>query len=81
MKNKIKEQLTQIFRTVFEDNTIELFDEMNSRDVENWDSLAHLIMLKRVESEFNITFKIKEMATIQNVGNLMKVIEEKLENL
>lgn len=81
MKNKIKEGLTKIFRDVFADSSIEINDEMSSRDVENWDSLAHLLMLKQVESEFKITFKIREMATIQNVGDLIKVIEEKLETI
>lgn len=81
MKNKIKEELTKIFRDVFADSSIEINDEMSSRDVENWDSLAHLLMLKQVESEFKITFKIREMATIQNVGDLIKVIEEKLETI
>ncbi len=78
MKNKIKEELTTIFRNVFTDPKLEINDEMSSKDVENWDSLAHLIMLNEVESHFDISFKIREMAGIQSVGDLMNAIEAKL---
>ena len=79
MKNKIEEELTIIFRNVFADPKLEISNEMSSKDVENWDSLAHLIMLNEVESHFKISFKIREMAGIQSVGDLVTAIEGKLE--
>ena len=80
MENKINEGLTKIFRNVFSDQTIEINEVMSSKDVDRWDSLAHLIMLTEVESYFKISFKIREMANTQNVGDLVKIIEEKLKS-
>jgi len=78
MEEKINEGLTTIFREVFSEPKLTITNEMSSKDVDKWDSLAHLIMLKEVEAHFQITFKIREMAGIQNVGDLIKIIESKL---
>jgi len=78
MKEKINEGLTSIFREVFSEPKLTITNEMSSKDVDKWDSLAHLIMLKEVEAYFQITFKIREMAGIQNVGDLITIIESKL---
>ena len=48
-----KQKLQDIFRDVFDDDEIELFDEMTSDDVEDWDSLSHVNLILRIEKEFN----------------------------
>ena len=80
MDNNVLKDLTQIFRDVFSNSKLEITPQLNSRDVEKWDSLAHLIMIKEVEAHFKIKFKLIEMASIQNAGDLINLIENKLEN-
>lgn len=78
-KNEIIEKLTIVFREVFGDNTIVLRDDMTAADVENWNSLTHMIMITKVEEVFGIRFKLKELNRLKNVGNLCDTISEKLE--
>ena len=77
-KEEIKTKLTQIFRDVFDDDELEIFDEMTAQDVDEWDSFSNVEMITALESEFNITFAISEVQGLENVGDLIKLLEKKL---
>ena len=72
-------KLTSIFHEIFGDNTIVLRDEMTANDVENWDSLTHMLMITKVEEVFNIKFKLRELNKLKMVGDLIQTIEKKLQ--
>lgn len=74
----IKEELQEIFREVFFDDAIELFDEMTSDDVEDWDSLSHISLISEIEKHFNIEFTTDEIMHTKNVGEFIKIIEIKV---
>lgn len=78
-RNEITEKLTAIFHEVFNDNNIVLSDEMTAKDVENWDSLTHMLMITKVEETFGIKFKLKELNKLKMVGDLINTIETKLQ--
>lgn len=77
-RKEIIAKLEDILRVVFEDKKLQLTEEMTTKDVENWDSLSHLLMFKEVESNFNIKFNIMEMASVRNVGDIVDKIQSKL---
>lgn len=77
-RNEIVEKLTLVFHEVFNDNTIVLRDDMTAADVENWDSLTHMLMITKVEEVFGIKFKLKELNKLKMVGDLISTIEVKL---
>ena len=77
-KSEIIEKLTPIFHEVFSDNAIVLRDDMTASDVENWDSLTHMLMITKVEEVFGIKFKLRELNKLKNVGDLCNTIAEKL---
>lgn len=77
-RNEIIEKLTAIFHEVFSDNTIVLRDDITASDVENWDSLTHMIMITKVEEVFGIRFKLRELNKLKNVGDLCNTIAEKM---
>ena len=74
----ILEKLTGIFRTVFNDDTIILKDDLTANDVANWDSLTHMLMIGEVEKEFSVKFKLKELGKLEDVKSLIDLIELKL---
>ena len=78
-KNEIVEKLTMVFHEVFNDNTIVLYDDMSAADVENWDSLTHMMMITKVEEVFGIRFKLRELNKLKYVGDLSNIIAEKVE--
>lgn len=73
-----KAKLQEIFRNVFDDDEIELFDEMTSEDVEDWDSLSHVNLILKIEKEFSVKFTVDEITQTQNVGQFIRIINEKL---
>lgn len=77
-RNEIIEKLTAIFHEIFNDNTIVLRDDMTASDVENWNSLTHMLMITKVEEVFGIKFKLRELNKLKNVGDLCNTIAEKL---
>lgn len=76
-KNEIIEKLTPIFQDVLEKNDLVLTDELSANDVENWTSLTHMLIMTKIEETFGITFKLKELKKLQNVGDMITVLEEK----
>ncbi len=78
-KNVIIEKLSAIFHEVFNDNNIVLQDAMTANDVENWDSLTHMLMITKVEEVFGIKFKLKELNKLKKVGDLINTIDSKLQ--
>ncbi len=77
----IIQPLTDVFREVFDDDTIELHPEMTADDVDAWDSLSHVNLMIAIELKFGIEFKMNEIQSFANVGELMRSIETKLANL
>ena len=77
-KAEVTKKLKEIFRDVFDDDSIVLFDEMTSNDVEDWDSLSHINLISDIEANFGITFTTDEIMGTKNVGEFIRVIESKL---
>lgn len=78
-KQEIVEKITGIFREVFSDNNIVINDEMTANDVENWDSLTHMLMITKVEETFGVKFKLKELNKLKQVGDIIMTLSEKLQ--
>lgn len=71
-------KITEIFREIFDDETIVIEDAMTADDVEEWDSLSHIDMICMVEEEFNVKFITKEISNLNNVGEFIALIEQKM---
>ena len=71
-------RLTKIFHRIFSDDSIILLDELTANDVNNWDSLTHMILISEIEQDFNIKFKLKELNKMKNVGVLIEIIASKI---
>jgi acyl carrier protein len=76
MENTL-ERLTQVFRDVFDDDELEVSAGTTASDVEGWDSLTHVTLMINVEKAFQVKFSSKEVASLQNVGALLELIEAK----
>ncbi len=74
----IKGKLQEIFQDVFDDEEIELFDDMTAADVEDWDSLSHITLIHEIEAAFGIRFTTKEVLATKNVGEFIALIGSKV---
>jgi acyl carrier protein len=77
-RNEILAKLTPIFRTAFNDETIELDEDMTTDDFDNWDSVTQMIIVSMIEKEFDIVFKLREVGRLDSVEAFVDGIEEKL---
>ena len=71
-------KLNEVFRDVFDDETIEVNDATTAKDIEDWDSLEHINLVVAVEKCFGIKFNMGEVAKLKNVGEMTDLILSKL---
>ena len=71
------ERLTDVFRAVFNDETIEITDSTTADDVEAWDSIAHISLIFSVEEEFGIKFSTSDLSGLGSVGDLRRAIDKR----
>lgn len=77
-KKELKKELKNIFQNIFEDDKIELTNDLSANDVDNWDSLTHMILINEIEEKLKIKFSLKDLNKLDNVGNLIEIIHLKL---
>ena len=77
-RDDVMEKVTEIAREIFDDDELVLDDETIAADVDGWDSLTHLSLMNEIENEFEIKFEMKEVQGLNNVGELVDVIMERL---
>lgn len=75
-REEIYERLNEVFRDVFDDEEIVVTDETTAADVDGWDSLMHITLIEAVEDEFDISFDMKTVVKMKNVGEMVDYIEE-----
>jgi acyl carrier protein len=75
---QILARLTEIFRDVFDDDSIKIVPELSAKDVDGWDSLTHIRLILTIERAFKIKFSTSEIQHIQNAGDLVGLIEARV---
>jgi acyl carrier protein len=64
-----------IFREVFDDPRLEIRDSMSVETFPEWDSVATVHLILAVEAEFGIRFSTDQVAGVQSVADLLRVLE------
>ncbi|MCT4587865.1 MAG: acyl carrier protein [Carboxylicivirga sp.] len=75
---EINNEVTNIFRTVLKNQSLELGEATTAKDVEGWDSLSNIVLISEVEKHFDIKFKLREILKLKNVGELCQSIQKKI---
>lgn len=71
-------RLQEVFRNVFDDESLEVSRATTAQDVEAWDSVQNVALMLETETVFGVRFSTPEIAYLQNVGDLVDLIEKKL---
>lgn len=79
-KKEIIQTLTLIFRETFGHHTLDLRDNMTANDVENWDSLTHMLLITNIETQFGFKFKLRDLNKMKQVGDMITLIENKFDS-
>lgn len=73
-REAVYETLNEVFRDVFDDESIAVNDSTTSDDIEDWDSLEHINLIAAVEQEFGMKFNMGQVVTMKNVGEMVDII-------
>ena len=75
----IKNDLQDIFRDIFDEEDLVITEDTTAEDIEDWDSIAQMNLVVAIEKHFKIRFKVDEIAGLHNVGEMLQLIEQRVE--
>lgn len=77
MRPQLLVLVTPIFREVFASPDLELSENLSAKDVEGWDSFAHINLIVALETELGVSFTTPELGQMRCVGDLITLLEGK----
>lgn len=76
--SKVQEDIIELMKSFFKNDSLIVSNETTANDIEEWDSLNHMNFISEVEKHFNIQFEFFEIMDLENVGELINSILQKL---
>ncbi len=77
-EREIYARLNKVFQEVFDDDSIQVTPRTTSDDIEDWDSLEHITLIAAVEREFHMKFKMGEISSMKDVGEMASIIQQRI---
>jgi acyl carrier protein len=77
-KFEVLKQVNEIFIDVLEKEDLIISEQTVAKDIEEWDSLAHIRLVVAIEKKFNLHFSSREIQSWENVGEMIDCIYEKV---
>jgi acyl carrier protein len=75
---EILERIRDNLSVIVDDPALKISEATTTDDVEEWDSVNHVKLIVALENELNIRFEPDEITSLENVGGLVDLIEQKL---
>ncbi len=76
-RQQILDEMGNIIRDIFDDDTIVVTDNTTAADIEDWDSLEQINILVAAEHAFSVKFSVGEIEGLKNVGELVDLVVKK----
>jgi acyl carrier protein len=76
-RKEILKEVSALLGDIVDEDGLELTEESTADDVAEWDSTNHVRLMIAIESAFGIRFESDEIASPENVGALLDLIEAK----
>lgn len=74
MKDRIKDLMAGILKV----DVSVLDDNLEIGDIQEWDSMHHMMIITGIEKEFGIKFQREELVDLENVGDIIAIVEDKV---
>ena len=75
-RQEIFTRIEAISKKIFGQGTM-ITGETSSTDIEQWDSMNHVVLISTIEKEFGVTFDIMEVIGINKFGDFVDLVEQK----
>ncbi len=70
-------ELYEVIAGILKIDPATLNEESNALNTPNWSSLQHIEIMLAVENAFGIRFSMPEMVSMQNIGDMQKLVVAK----
>jgi acyl carrier protein len=80
LQPSVMEKVQAIFQDVFDDPKLRIDRSSSAATVPAWDSLAHINLVTAIQQEFKIKFALGELEQLKNVGDLLDLMERKIDS-
>lgn len=67
---EVQSKLQEVFRSVFNDDSIVLSDKTTAQDVPGWDSLQQIKIILGCEKKLGIRLRARDINGLENVGEM-----------
>lgn len=67
----------QIISEVFKIDESAVSDALTAKDIPAWDSMNYIMLIAELEKNFNISFSMDEVMSIESIGDMRRVVEER----
>lgn len=67
------------FVKILEHDNFELNESTTAKDVDGWESITHLLIMNDIEQSFDIKFKLMDLMSMENIGDLINTIKKETE--
>ena len=75
-KQEILRLINGVFQEVFEDKSLVITEMSEANDIDEWDSLTHIQLITAVEKAFSVRFKLDDILSFNNVGDMVVLLED-----
>lgn len=75
-RQEIFTRIEAISKKIFGQGAI-ITEETASTDIEQWDSMNHVLLISTIEKEFGVSFDIMEVIGISKFGDFVDLIEKR----
>ncbi len=76
--DNILKSLKEVIRKFFKNKDLSITLDTTALDIQEWDSLNHMDLIRKIELEFNIEFEFYEVMDFENIEQLVKSIQQKM---
>jgi acyl carrier protein len=77
-REEIFAKVQDIFRDIFDDESLIINDATNADDIDEWDSLNHINLVNAIEKEYSIKFALGELELLKDVGAMVDMMIKKI---
>ena len=74
----MKERIIKLMADILKVDVAVLDDNLEIGDIQEWDSMHHMMIISGMEKEFGIKFQREELVDLENVGDIVALGEDKV---
>ena len=77
-RQEIFNKVSKIFKEVLEDESVVIKESQGAEDIDEWDSLTHIMLVVETEKTFELKFLSSEISNWDTIGDMVDAIESKV---